>query len=220
MKTIVVGGGKVGFYLAKTLIEKDYDISVIEQDKEACTFFADNLDVPVIWGDGSLPRVLEKAGVRECTNVVALTGKDEVNLVACQLAKRLYNITKTVAKVNNPKNVESLKRLGVDIVISSTDMIIDVLEREVDNSRIKELIPLNKGKAVMLEVILPDDYALAHRELSEIRLPDSCNVVSVTRGEELIIPRGKTKLMSGDTLLMVVSANSVNEVKKALKLKK
>lgn len=219
-RIIVAGGGRVGYYLAKSLCESNYDVVVIENNKEICKDIADSLDVPVIWGDGSCAAVLEKAGIREADVFVAVTGKDENNLIACQTAKRLYHVGKTVAKANNPKNVDNIRRLGVDIVISATESIIKLLEREVDHSTIKELIPLNDGKAAVYQVELPDNFAFSGKEILSISFPESCNIISITRGEELIIPRGKTKLMAGDKLLIVSSTGSVNEVRRVLKLKK
>lgn len=220
MKTIILGGGRVGYYLAKTLSERSRDIVLIERDKEVCRRVADTLDVPVIWGDGSSASVLAKAGAESCGAVIAVTGRDEVNLIACQTAKRVYGAAKTIAKANNPKNVDTMRYLGADIVISSIDTIITLLEREVDHSTIKELIPLNGGKAAVYEVVLPSDFAYSGGEISAITLPDGCNIVSITRDGELIIPRGKTRLYSGDKLLIVSAASVTNDVRRALKLKK
>lgn len=219
-KAIIVGGGKIGYYLTKTLAENDYDLSLIEENKTTSKQVANTLDATVVWGDGTCVKTLEKAGIKNCDAVIAVTGRDESNLIICQLAKKLYNIPKTIAKVNNPKNVDALKKLGVDIAISGTELIIKSLEHEVDNSRIKELIPLNEGKAAVFEVSLPEDYVYDGKELGDIRLPDGCNIISITRGEEFIIPRGKTKLMSSDVLLIVSTVNIANEVKRVLKLKK
>lgn len=219
-KAIIIGGGKIGYYLTKTLSENDYDLSLVEADKEISKQVANTLDATVVWGDGTSATTLEKAGVKNCDAVIAVTGRDESNLIICQMAKKLYNVPKTVAKVNNPKNVEALKKLGVDIVVSGTELIIRHLEHEVDNSRIKELIPLNDGKAAVFEVKLPSDYVYDGRELSDIRLPDGCNIISIQRRDEFIIPRGKTKLMSDDMLLIVSTMGVANEVKRVLKLKK
>ncbi len=219
-KIIITGGGRVGYYLAKTLNESGKDVAVIESRKDVCREVADALDVPVIWGDGTSVDVLEKAGIRGAEIFIAVTGRDENNLIACQMAKKLFGIPKTVAKANNPKNVDNIKKLGVDIVISATDSIIKLLEREVDHSTIKELIPLNDGKAAVYRVELPDDFAYSGREISQFSFPESSNIISITRAEELIIPRGKTKLLAGDKLLIVSSAGSVNEVRRVLKLKK
>lgn len=219
MKTIVVGGGKVAYYLTKSLVENDYDVTIVEIDKDAGQYVANSLEVPVVRGDGTSKKVLLKAGIEHCDALIAVTGRDEANLVCCQIAKKIFNVPKTVAKVNNPKNANSMRMLGVDIAVSGTDTIIKALEHEVDNSRIKELIPLNNGKAAVFEVIIPDNYVYSGKELCDIKLPENCNVVSITRGDEFIIPRGKTKIMSNDILLVVTAVNVANEVRRTFKLK-
>lgn len=219
-KVIIIGGGRVGYYLAKSLTERNFDVSIIEIEKENCRSAADSLHIPVIWGDGTSGAVLEKAGAAGADTVIAVTGRDENNLIACQTAKKLFHVKKTIAKANNPKNVENIRILGVDIVISATDSIISLMEREVDHSAIKELVPLNDGKAAVYQVELPEKFHFSGMELVNIHLPESCNIISITRNGELIIPRGKTKLISGDELLIVSHAGSIGEVRKALKLKK
>ena len=219
MRAIIVGAGKVGYYLAKTLLERNYEISVIETNKAACQNFANTLDVTVVRGDGSTRRALEAAGADRCDSIIAVTGEDEVNLIICQMAKRIFNVKKTIAKVNNPKNVETIRFLGVDIAISSTENIIRQMEREVDNSRIKELMPIN-GKAAVFEVILPENYVYSGKIIADIKLPEGCNIISITRGEDLLIPRGGTKLMSKDILLIVSQLSAANEVRRMLKIKK
>ncbi len=218
-KVVIVGGGRVGYYLIRALSERKREAVLVESSRSVCREVANTLDVPVIWGDGSSASVLAKAGMDEAEAFIAVTGQDEVNLVACEIARTVYQAPKTIAKANNPKNVENMKRLGVDIVISETDSIIRLFEREVDHRTIQELIPLNGGKAAVYQIGLPEDFVYSGRELLSIGLPEGCNIVSVTRGGELIIPRGKTKLMSGDTLLIVSEVGAVSEVRRALKLK-
>lgn len=220
MKILIVGGGKIGFYLAKTLSEKGCGVSIIETDYSVSRNIADVLDVSVVLGDGTSVDVLRKAGAEECDTLIAITGRDEANLVICQIAKRVFKIPKTVGKVNSPKNVSNMKALGVDIAISSTDNIIMLLEREVDNRRIKELIPLNDGKAAVFEIRLPENYVYSGREIMSVSLPESCNIISITRGDDFIVPRGKTQLMSSDVLLIVSATSVVEEVRRNLKLKK
>ncbi len=218
MKSIIIGGGKVGYYLAKALLERYYDVLVVEKDKATCQYFANTLDVTVVMGDGSTAAVLKKAGADKCDSVIAVTGEDEVNLVICQIAKKIFEVKKTIAKVNNPKNVETMRLLGVDIAISGTENIIRQMEREVDNSRIKELMPIN-AKTAVFEVIIPENYVYNGKMIADIKLPDGCNIICITRGEEMIIPRGRTKLLSNDELLIVSSISAANEVRKMLKIK-
>ena len=219
MRTIIVGGGKVGFYLAKTLLEQDHSVMIIEQNKEQCRFCANNLDAEVNCGDGTSGDTLRACGAEDADAVIAVMGQDENNLVCCQMAKKLFGVKKTIAKVNDPGNTEALKLLGIDIVISATDNIIKLLEREVDLRSIKQLIELNDGEAELLEITLPQDYRLDGTALMELTLPSDCNIVCITRGEHTIIPRGKTTLKSGDIMLVVALANKEKELRKALKIK-
>ena len=201
-------------------MEKCYDVSVVEKEKEACQMFANDLNITVIRGDGTSVSVLEQAGVADADSVIAVTGRDEDNLVACQLAKRLYQVKKTIAKVNNPKNVDALKKLGVDIVVSSTDNITGQLEREIDSGKIKELLPLSAGKAGVFEIVLDDSFTLQNVPLMEMEIPLTLNIISIIRNEtELIIPRGHTTLEVGDKLMILSKIKDKNDILKAFKIK-
>ena len=219
MKIIIVGGGKIGFYLAKALSERDYSVTIIEQDKEQSRYCANNLEAEVICGNGTTVEALEAGGADNADCVIAVLGKDESNLVCCQIAKNRFGVKKTIAKVNNPKNADALKELGVDIVISATDNIIQLLEHEVDLSAMKELLQLEGDEASLVEITLPEKYALEGKALSQLELPPSCNIACISRGGRTIIPRGGTMLISGDTLLVVMMNSAEKELRKALKIK-
>lgn len=218
MKVTVVGGGKVGYYLIKALIEHDHEPTVIEMNKSLCAFIANELDIPVICGDGTQIEVLDSANVAESEAIICVTGTDENNLISCQLAKKIFNVGKTVAKVNNPKNAAVMKKLGVDNVINSTDSIAALIEREVDTSKIKQVLSLNHGASTIWEVQLPENYVLNGTMLTNLKLPDQVNIVSITRSSELIIPRGQTTLRSGDSLLIISKNSTIHNLNSALKL--
>lgn len=198
MRIVVVGGGKVGYYLVKTLQEHGHEPVLIEQDRRTCRNVANELDIPIICGDGTTIEVLDNAYAQDADAIISVTGKDENNLIACQLAKKLFNVSKTVAKVNNPKNSEVMRQLGIDIVISSTENIVRLLEREVDTSAIKRLVTLNQGQSSISEVKLPEHYVFNGYRLSELKLPQQCVIISISRGSEIIIPRGNAVIYSGD----------------------
>ncbi len=219
MKTIIVGGGKIGFYLAKALLEQGSSVTIIDNDKEQCRFCANKLDAEVICGDGTDDNILCACDGENADAVIAVMGQDENNLVCCQLAKALLGVKKTIAKVNNPKNADVLKQLGVDIVISATDNIIHSLEHEVDIRSIKQLIPLNNGEASLLEITLPQEYQLDGIPLKELKMPLDCNIACISRGGHTIIPRGNTTLKGGDTLLVVALSEMEKELRKTLKIK-
>ncbi len=219
MKVTIIGGGKVGYYLVKTLLEHDYEPTIIEIDKKTCSQIANELEIPIICGDGTNIDVLREADVQDTEAVVAVSGKDENNLVACQLAKKIFNVPKTVARVNNPKNAEIMKLLGIDNVISGTDRIAEMFEREVDTSKIKEVLTLSHGKAVISEINIPKNYKLEGTSLIELNLPDSINIISIERDQSLIIPRGYIKLESNDKLLVLSNNISLAKLQSIFKIR-
>lgn len=218
MKIVIVGGGKVGYYLAKTLLSHGHNTILIESSKSECNFLANDLDIPIVHGDGTSIEVLKQDIFENCDTFISVTGNDENNLISCQLAKRLLNTPKTVAKVNNPKNANVMRKLGIDIVISSTDNITRLLENEVDAASMKNLLSIHRGEASILEITLPKKYRLHEKKLSEIHLPQSGIIISINRHGEIIIPRGDTTLCSGDIIICMTKNDGINEIKKALRL--
>jgi trk system potassium uptake protein TrkA len=219
MKVTIVGGGKVGYYLVRTLLEHKHQPTVIEVDKTVCERLANELEIPVVCGDATRVDTLESAAVEHSSAFISVTGFDQVNLIACQLARNKFGIKKTIAKSNNPKNVEIMKRLGIDNVINSTDSIAMLIEREVDVSKIKQLLTLNHGEVAISEIDLPEDYAWDGKLLKDIKGNILFNIISITRGETLMIPRGETELHSGDRLLVISESDAVKSLKNILKIK-
>ncbi len=216
MRVIVVGAGKVGFYLAKTLLEHGHTPLVIEQDPALCRRAADRLGITVIQGDGSSADTLGAAGAQGADAIVTATGADQVNLIACQTARRIFGVKRTLSRVNNPNNLKTMRQLGVDIPVSSTDILARTLEREVDASAIQSLLSLNRGEATISQFILPEDSPMAGVAIKDLRLPNECVLISITRAGELIIPRGPTLLQAGDKVLVLVGASAIHQLKEAL----
>lgn len=219
MKVTVIGGGKVGYYLVRTLIEHGHEPTVIEYNRAVCEHIANEMDIPIICGDATRLEVLENAEIQDSKALVSVTGSDETNLIVCQLAKKKFGVEKTVAKSNNPKNVAVMQALGIDNVINSTNSIASLIEREVDTSRIKQLLSMNSGEVTLFEVQLPENYVYDGKMLMDIKLPVLFNIVSITRAGRMIIPRGQSMLKSGDKLLVISETNMVKELKSVLKIK-
>ncbi len=137
MKVLIVGGGKVGANLAAMMTREGYDTSLVEMDREKCSVLQDAIDaVHVVCGDGDEPYVLEGSDVRNADVVVAATGDDEDNLVVCLLAKYEYDVPLTMARVNNPKNEWLFtERFGVDVPVSQTSMIANLLREHVPGDK-------------------------------------------------------------------------------------
>lgn len=219
MNIIVIGGGKVGFYLCKTLIEHGHQPLIIEKNKQTCEYLSNQLDISAINADGSTIEALTSANASKADSVIAVTGQDQDNLISCQLAKKIFHVPKTVARVNNPKNAEVMKKLGVDIPISSTDNIARLLEREVDTARIKSLLSLNRGEASLCELIIPDNYVLSGKRLFELDIPEDAVIAAIFRQDKLIIPRGNAQIISGDKVLVIAKDRIIHELSASLQLK-
>ncbi len=211
MRVCIVGGGKVGFYLAKTLLEHDHEPIVIEKDEVSAENLANDLDIPVLVGDGTTLEMLSSANCESCDAFVSVSGRDESNLIACQLAKKVFGVKRTITRVNNPKNAKVVKQLGVDIAISSTDTIAKLLEREVETDKIRQLISLTDGVSIT-EICLTEKFPYNGKTLMEIEIPSDFVVISITRDAELIIPRGKTEVYAGDKVLCLGNEDALHSV--------
>lgn len=218
MNIVIIGGGKVGYYLSKTLIEHGHQPSIIELNVKTCNLVANDLDIPIICGDGTSIEVLEMANVEDADVLISVTGKDEINLISCQLAKNHFNVPKVIAKVNNPKNSEVLQKLGIDITVSSTNNITRLLEREIDVTRVQELLVMGDGQATINQLILPPNYSLHAKKLSELSIPHNSVIVSIKRQGEVIIPRGDTELWSEDAVIAMSKDDGLHKLKKSLQI--
>ncbi len=213
MNIVIAGGGKLGYYLAKTLLPYKHKVVAVEPQKELCEKIANDLNIPVIKGDATTLDDLSTAGVQTADVFIAVTGRDEDNLIACQLAKRNFGVQKTITRVNNPKNISVFEKLGVDIVVSSTSIIADLIEQEVDYHGLKTLIKLKNGRIVLNEILINEGSLVCDKSLRDLDIPKDCVLISVIRDEEVIIPNGFTVLKAGDYIIVVSSMADQEELR-------
>lgn len=201
MYIIIAGGGKVGEFLANTLSSGGHDVVVIERNREKCEKLAENKKILVINGDACDAKYLEDAGIDRANVFAAVTGDDDDNLVACQLAAATYNVPRAVARVNNPKNERIFHELGID-GISSTTIIAKLIEEESSIGDIITLQSLKKGKLALVEVELPTDRCIVcNKKVKDLGLPRDCVLVAVIRDDEVLIPHGNMELQPGDGVI-------------------
>jgi len=201
MYIVIIGAGKVGYFLAKRLCQSKHTISIVDKDKVTCEEIAKELDVLVINGDGCDPDILEQAGIERADVVASVTGDDEDNLVICQVAKERFGIQRTVGRVNNPDNEHTFSELGIDVPVDSTKIIAKVIEEEVSFSDFVNLMSFKRGKLAIVRVDLPKDSPVIDKEIKDIQLPPDSVLVSILRGEEVIVPKGNTTLKIGDDVI-------------------
>lgn len=213
MNIVISGGGKIGYYLTKTLLPYKHKVSIIEEKMDICKKIANELNIPVTCGDGTKIDDLSESGIGSADIFIAVTGRDEDNLISCQLAKRNFGVRRTIARINNPKNIDVFERLGVDMAVSSTSIIADLIEQEVDYSGMKTLMRLKSGKVVLCEILITDSSPACNKTLKDINIPRDCILVSVIRDEEVVIPNGFTVLHSGDYIIAVSSQEDQQDLK-------
>ena len=216
MKIVIMGGGKLGAHLAENMLESKHIVRLIERDKNRCQRLANELDAVIICGDGTELGSLTDAETEDADCFIAVTGRDQDNLVACQLAKRQFHVKRVIARVNNPRNSQAMKAFGADIAVSSTEVITNLIEQEVDVAEMHLLATLNKGRAGICAITLPDDTALRRRTLNEISLPAGTLIISIVRGDALIIPNGSTMMKPRDEVVAVCAAGSQKELLRIL----
>jgi trk system potassium uptake protein TrkA len=217
MKSIIIGGGKIGYYLLKTLKERNYNVVLIERNKQSCQSIAEDIDADIICGDGTDVDVLRDAGIDEAEVVAAVTGADEENLVVCKIAKSTFNISKTIARVNNPKNMSMFKALGVDKTVCSTAVIANLIEYEFDKDNFKILQTFERGAMILVEIKIDKDSIWNDNFIKDLDMPSECVVTSILRKDKAIYPRGNTRIMENDNILVLTNNAGLLELKKQLK---
>ena len=217
MRVIIVGGGKVGNYLAEMLSEK-HDVTVIEQSLDKSHDLEKALaNVNIINGDGCEPLVLEGAGLSVTNLVLAVTGDDEDNLVVSYLSKFIYEVPKVVARVNNPKNRWLFTRSwGVDVGVSSPDIIARIIDEEVTLGEVITVMKLRASDVGLVEITLPGDARAVGKSLSELDLPPETVIVTVVREEAMMIPAADTLLQENDRVMAVTNVNNQRALEEIL----
>ncbi len=208
MRMIVVGGGQAGRSLARLLLERRHEVCLIEKDRARCQKLADELDAAVFPGDGSTVSVLEAAGARKADCVMAVTGVDQVNLIAAQLAAGHFGAKKVIARVNDPRNAETFRSLGITDVVSSTELVVQLIEQEADSAHMHLIASLNQGKGEICSMTLPYNTAWEGMALKDVEFPKGTLVISLIREGRLTIPSGSTVLHAGDELVAVAEDRS------------
>lgn len=203
MKAIIIGGGKVGNYIVKELSKFSYDLCLIEKNSATCQKIAEEANIEIINGDGTELSVLIDADIENADVVAAITGKDEENFVICQIAKREFGVKKTIARISNPKNSKMFKKLSVDRVICSTEIIADIIEWELENKSTYILSTFDDKGSMLLEATIGKDNYWIGYGVSAIKIPNRCKIVSIIRDSGLIYPDEHTTILYGDKLLVM-----------------
>jgi trk system potassium uptake protein len=204
MYVIVCGGGKVGWNLARELIEKGHEVTLVEQDRRRYLIIEEELEHAVQYGDATELWVLERAGIQRADLVIAVTGDDEDNMLICQMAKEKYLNERTIARVNNPRNMQHFELLGIQPAVSATDLILRLIEHEVPQYGLVHLLDLPAERLEIIEIEVTPAAPAASKRVADIEIPEGSLIISVLRGGEGFVPKADTIIEAGDEVLLVL----------------
>jgi trk system potassium uptake protein len=214
---VIIGGGKVGFYLARHLLERDYEVTLVEKDPARAEWIEHQMGtVSVMVGDGDEMAFLATTGIERAGVMIACTGDDEDNLVACQLAKGKFGVIRTIARVNNPVNVHVFTALGIDVPVSATELLMGLIEAEISGSGVVRGIAVKASGANLVDVKLPDMSKLVGRRVSDITLPAGDLLVCIVRAGEPVVPRPEEIIQASDELIVYSRQLDVEGVRESL----
>jgi trk system potassium uptake protein TrkA len=213
MYVVIVGGGRIGSFLAKTLSEEGKRLSLIESNKDVCQTLAEKLDILIINGDGTDVKYLEDAGTGKADVFVAVTGDDKTNLISCQMAKNNFNVPRTIARANDPKNEPVFEGLGVDVVVSTVMAASIVIKNAVTSGELMTLLTLKEGEVQIVELRAHEDSPAVNKAIEKLGLPDDCLLTAIIRGGHVIFPRGKTVIKAGDSIVALTTAERIEKLR-------
>lgn len=216
MYILIGGGGQVGYYLTKGLLQQGHEVLLLEKDPRRVRQLTEELGAAVTRGDACEASTLSDVGADRADLVVAVTGDDEDNLVICQVSKARFHVNRTIARVNNPRNDDLFNELGIDVTVSPTRTILHMIEAEIPHHTIVPLMTLTRAGLGLVELTVPPDSPAAGRQLRALELPASVNVALIVRGEQNVTPSGETVIQPEDRLFALVTTDGETALRQTI----
>ena len=213
---LVVGGGLVGYYLARSLLKSGHEVTIIERNPSTYNLISQQIDCPVVLGEGSSGAVLERAGAARADILCSVTNHDDDNLITCQMAKYRFGVPQTIARAKNPKNEAIMRRLGVDITVSATSSMLGVVRNLVPQSTVFRVANLSSCPGRIIEFRVTERSELVGEKVKAIKLPAGCRIIGIVRAGEAVASVDSTALVAGDTVLGFVPQTHEEAVREIL----
>jgi len=205
MKIVIAGGDSKADFIIKMLRDDRHKVVVINEEKSYCEYLATVHNIPIIHGDPCKKHVLDNADIKNFDVMIALKNSDADNLEICQMAKKVYNIKKTVCVVANPHNVEIFKQLGVNSTISATYVVANLIEQASTLDVFMKSLELEEEKVVITELVVETEFPVVNKKIMDMELPSNVIIGSIIREGKMIIPNGSTEIFVGDKLIIISS---------------
>ncbi len=216
MYIIIGGGGDIGYYLTKTLLSQGHEVLLLEKNAGRAQSLSEELGQAVMRGDACEARTLAEVGANRADVVIAVTGEDEDNLVICQMAKRRFNVSRTIARLNNPKHEQIFQKLGIDSTVSPTRTILSLIELELSSASFVPIMTLKRAGLEIIEMRISRDSPVAGRFLRQVNLPTNSSVILIIRDLQHIFPSAETRILSDDEVYALVGQEDEEALRKAL----
>jgi len=218
MYFVVVGGGRLGYHLIKALLGEGHEVVLVEKDATVVHTINDEMGSVCIRGDGCEAATLAEVGTGRADMLVAVTGDDEDNLVACQVAKHKFEVPRTVARIRNPRNEALFKKLGVDVTVSATNIILEAIEHEVPTHPLTHLLSIEEEGLEIVRIKIPAGAAAVGRPVKEIELPSgSILALIIRKASSPIVPTAGTVLQAEDQIIAVTPSEAEGALRTSLR---
>jgi trk system potassium uptake protein TrkA len=214
MYVIIVGASKIGYNLAKSLVADKHEVVLIEKDHRKYDQLTKELGEIIVLGDGCEVSSLTKVGASRADMLIAVSGLDQENLITCQLAKLLFMVPKTLARVNDPRNEDLFRSLGVDLTVNTTNIINALISQKLSVPFLTPLVTFKNLEIVQAEI--SDTSPAVNRLVKELSLPPESLLIAALRGEEVVLLRGDSQLLANDTIVALTVKEKEEELRKIL----
>lgn len=218
MFVFIAGGGRTGAQLAAQLIEQNYQVRLVEHRPELLSHLHHEIPTEVIYeGSATDPNVLKQAGLEQANVLVACTNEDAANLVICYLARTLFKVNRTIARINNPRNAWLFdKNFHVDETINPAEVMAHLIQEEMSLGDMMTLLKLRRGRYALVEEKVPAGARAVGMELKDLGLPDQCVIAAIIRNGQVTLPRGNTKLEEHDEVLAITDTVGARQLAELL----
>ena len=213
---LLIGGYTKTKSLAQSLLDQGYHVTAVNANHDECVNLAELKGLHVYNGDGTKPYVLDEAGAADCSVAIALTSRDDDNLVACQICKRNFGVKKTVSLVSDPQKTDFFQQMGVDSVVCAITAATNIIQQQTFIDDLVSVIPVGLGAVQIIEVSIPEDAPVSGKQLWEIELPHEVLIGCILRNDSALIPRGNTRINAGDTLVVIAKSDQMQETIRVL----
>lgn len=218
MYVIIIGGGRTGTQLARLLFEQGHEIRLIEHRRDVLSRLHKELPTEVIFeGNPIDPNVLEGAGIQEAQVLAATTTVDEYNLVICFFARERYNVRRTIARVNNPRNAWLFdEKFHVDVAVNQADIMSSLIEEEMSLGDMMTLVKLRRGNYSVVEEKVPTGAKAIGVAIKDLGLPEQCIIAAIIRKGVVVLPRGVSAFEAGDEIIAITNSDGAEELARLL----